>query len=221
MQKKVLKEVVGFLHETYPDASIGVSGSVAIGTYREDSDVDILFLRKDVERDTLITFFYEGIKVSLFSFSKEMLHHNDRKYLLNFHNMPITFIANTLILYDKENLIAELKNYVDSVVTRRVLLKEVLINELKTQATYLLQRDSTSVIDDKRKCYSVVTKILSIFFLRRYADKVIEKKEGHTPFVTIMNDDNLLYEELKACLPFHADSCNRLEKLFINYILTF
>ena len=44
MQRKVLSEVVDYLHKAYPDASIGVGGSVAIGTYRADSDVDILSL---------------------------------------------------------------------------------------------------------------------------------------------------------------------------------
>ena len=48
MQRKVLSEVVDYLHKAYPDASIGVGGSVAIGTYRADSDVDILFQQEDM-----------------------------------------------------------------------------------------------------------------------------------------------------------------------------
>ena len=50
MQKIVLKEVVDYLHKVYPNASIGVGGSVALGTYGVDSDVDIIFQREDCRK---------------------------------------------------------------------------------------------------------------------------------------------------------------------------
>ena len=54
MQKVVLSEVVDYLHKAYPDASIGVGGSVAAGTYRADSDVDVLFQREDCRKSFFI-----------------------------------------------------------------------------------------------------------------------------------------------------------------------
>lgn len=221
IQERVLKEVVAFLHSTYPDAAIGVSGSMANATFGADSDVDIVFQQKDVERNTLIAFSHRNVKVSVFTFSKEALLHNDRKFLLNFHNMPMTFIANIVVLYDEQNLISELKEYVESVVARRVLLKECLIRELKEEIALLLQQKPSSIIEEKRRCYGVVGKMLSVFFLRKHADRVIGKKEGHAPFATIMNEDGIFYVKLKECLPFHSDSYRNLDRFFRDYILTY
>lgn len=221
IQDEVLKEVVAFLHKAYPDAAVGVSGSMANATCRADSDVDILFQQKDVERNTLVAFSHRNVKVSLFSFNKEALIHHDRKFLLNFHNMPVTFIADTAILYDEKDLIGELKEYVGSVAARRVLLKEFLIGELKEEIALLLQQELSSIIDEKRRCYGVVGKMLSVFFLRKHADKIIGKKEGLAPFTTIMNEDKMFYVKLKECLPFHSDSYRRLDRLFSDYILTY
>ena len=44
--EQILNTIVMALHIAYPDASIGVGGSVAEGTYRKDSDIDILFLKE-------------------------------------------------------------------------------------------------------------------------------------------------------------------------------
>lgn len=217
----ILKEVVSFLHSTFPDASIGVSGSVAAGTYRADSDVDLLFQQKGAKQNFQISFLYRGIKVSVFSFSKEMLYNNERKYLFMHHNMPITYISDTNVLYDSERGIEELKDFVQDIVTRRVLLKQILISNLKDEIAYLFQQSTNALIEEKKRCYNIVNKIIAIFFLKRYADKVIRKKEGHNPFVTIMNDDRVLYVKLQECLPYHSDSIKYLELLFKNYILTF
>ncbi len=221
MHELVLKEIVSFLHETFPDASVGVSGSIATGMYRKDSDIDILFQQKNVKESTLIHFVHKGIKVSLFSFSKEMLYDNEKKYLFTYHNMPITYISDTKILYDGGGYIEDLKDFVENIVIRRRLLRQILISDLKYEIAYLLQLKVASVIEDKKRCYSIVNKIISIFFLSLYADKVIGKREGNNPFATIMADDKELYVRLKVCLPYRFDSFGYLKWIYENYILTF
>lgn len=217
----VLKEIVSFLHSTFPDASIGVSGSMAAGTYREDSDIDLLFQQKGAKQNFQVSFLHRGIKVSVFSFSKETLYANERKYLFMHHNMPITYISDTNILYDKEGYIEELKDFVQDIVTRRVLLKQMLITNLKNEIASLFRHRTNVLIEEKKRCYNIVNKMIAIFFLKRYANKVIRKKEGHNPFATIMTDDREFYMMLKECLPYHFDSIKCLELLFKNYILTF
>jgi len=43
MHKLVAEEVMNYLHSRFPDASIGIGGSVANNTYTKDSDIDLLF----------------------------------------------------------------------------------------------------------------------------------------------------------------------------------
>ncbi len=78
--EQISHKIVTALHVAYPDASIGVGGSVAEGTYREDSDIDILFLREGQTESYSVSFVYEGIDISIFSFSMSFFNSNDRKY---------------------------------------------------------------------------------------------------------------------------------------------
>lgn len=220
MQELVLKEVVDMLHNTYSDASIGVSGSMAMRTHKRNSDVDILFQQDNIRQSFLLSFSHRGVKVSLFHFNKEMLYCNERKYLFTYHNMPITYISDTSIIYDSKGLIADLKGFVDSIVNRRILLKHIFIDELKNEITYLLQSDLDGIMNEKRRLYGVVNRIISIFYLSLYADKIVEKIEGHNPFHTIKKDDSTLYKKLRECLPYTANSYGQIKWLFENHILT-
>lgn len=219
-QIQALEYIVNQLHSKYPNASIGVSGSVATNAYNIDSDVDLLFQQKDIKQSSLLSFSHEGIKISLFSFNKELLYQNERKYLFTYHNMPMTYISSTKVLYDDNGIISDLKRFVEDIVNRRVLLKSFFISELKMEIDYCLQMDLHNTASEKRAFYSIVNKIISIFYLKFYANKIISKKEGNNPFNTILNEDNILYEKIKKCLPYGPDSYKQIKWVFENYILT-
>lgn len=218
MQKVVLSEVVDYLHKAYPDASIGVGGSVAAGTYRADSDVDVLFQREDCRKSFLVSFFCKGVKVSIFSFSKDMLLRKERKYLLNYNNMPISFISDVHSIHDEKDLITDLKYFVKDIVERRRILKYVLIDELKTSIANLLQVKPSSLIDAKRKTYAVIDKMICIFYLKFHADRIVQKQEGRNPYWIIERDDDTLYKSLKECMPYNIETYERVNEIFKKYL---
>lgn len=221
MQKFILNKVVNFLHSTYPAASIGVGGSVAVGTYRVDSDIDIMFQRGNCQKSFLLSFYCDGIKVSIFSFSKELFLLNERKYLLAFHSMPITFISGVTILYDDFGFISELKEIVGGLVERRKILRFVLIDELKANIETQLQLKPISYIDVKKQIYSVIDMIIFIFYLKFHAARIIQKQERRNPYIVIKEDDYILYEKLQECLPYKFKTYDQVVNLFENYIQKF
>lgn len=90
---------------------------------------------------------------------------------------------------------------------------------MKDEISNLLRSGSNSLIDEKRRFYSILNKIISIFFLKLYADKVISKEEGHNPFSTINKKDEMLFITLRDCLPYAGDSYKRIKWLFEHHIL--
>ena len=218
MQRKVLSEVVDYLHKAYPDASIGVGGSVAIGTYRADSDVDILFQQEDCHKNFLVSFSHRGIKVSIFGFSRDGLRWSEQRFLMNHHNMPVAFILNVVVIYDNKKLIADLKGFIREAIERRKALKYVLIDELKARIETQLQIEPISCFDAKRKSCNIINMIIFIFYLKFHADRIVQKLEGCNPYDVIKQDDYILYEKPKGCLPYSFKSYRQLKELFENYI---
>lgn len=221
MQKTVLSEVVDYLHKAYPDASIGIGGSVAAGTYRADSDVDILFQREKFHESFLISFFCKGIKVSIFCFSKNMLLRKETKYLMNYNNMPISLISGVCVIYDDKRLLADLKCFVKDIVQRRRVLRFVLMDELKINISRQLEIRPNSYMDAKMKTYTVIDELICLFYLKFHTGRIIQKHEGRNPYEIIKRDDSILYESLKECMPYNWEAYDRVKELFENHILKF
>lgn len=218
--EQILNKIVMALHIAYPDASIGVGGSVAEGTYRKDSDIDILFLKEGQTESFSVSFVYGGIDISIFSFSMSFFNSNDRKYLYTYHNMPITFISGVSALYDKKRLIEEMRKRVDNLLERRSFLREILIEDLKTGIEKQFSFQSRFILERKRIYYDIIHRMVCIFFLKKCPDKVINKQYGRNPFAIIASEDYYLYMNLKICGCYTSFSFSRLKSLFENHILT-
>lgn len=218
-QKIVLNEVVDYLHNIYPNIAFGVGGSIATDSFNKDSDVDILLLIETFENNFLVSFSYKGINVSLMIFNKELLVKNEYRYLSNYQNMPITYLAGVKMIYDDRKLIIDYRNFIKKLFEKRVLLNKLLIEEEKKKIWTLFHIDVLSIFDEKMRLYKIVNEIVSLFYLVRYADKIISKKEAHNPFSIIMKDDYELYVKLKKCLPYSQGAYERLKDLYLNYIL--
>lgn len=221
MQKIVLNKVANYLHKAYPEASIGVGGSVAVGTYRKDSDIDILFLLEGFRKSLLMSFLCKEIKVSIFCFNKETLLQHRQVFLLSFHNMPITFIANAVSLHDNKGLITDFKKNIKDIIERRIVLRYILIDELKTRIKAQLQIEPASCIEMKQRMYAVINMIISIFYLKFHADRIVQKQEGYNPYNTIKEDDYVLYEKLRRCLPYNLKSNSQIKDILENHINMF
>ncbi|WP_455667282.1 nucleotidyltransferase domain-containing protein [Phocaeicola sp.] len=218
-QKIVLNEIVDYLHSIYPNVAFGIGGSIATNRFNKNSDVDILLLMEKFVNNFLVSFSYKGINISLMIFNKELLYKNEHKYLSNYQNMPITYLAGVNMIYDDKKMIVDYRNFIKRLFERRVFLNKLLVAESKKKIEILFHVEVFSIIDEKIRLYKIVNEIVSLFYLVRYADKIISKKEAHNPFNIIMKDDYELYVELKKCLPYFPGSYERLKKIYLNYIL--
>lgn len=212
--EEILKDIVEVLHQTYPQASIGVGGSLANGTYRVDSDVDLLFLRQGQMESYSITFCYKGVQVSIFSFSHAFWQKNDRKYLYGYHNMPMSFVKGVVPIYDENRLIQDLKDRVEELVNRRVLLKHILINELTQEGRALLSREAESVYMKKLIHYRTIEMLINQYFLEFYSHKVTGKQIEQNVYEMIARNDRSMYTALYECMPYCLKANQKLKFLF-------
>lgn len=219
MHPKISKEVIDIIHSKLPVASIALTGSVANGTYKDDSDIDILYANNNLNESYSINFCYKNFNISLFVYNKNIFYKNRINFLCNYHNMPILYILNSLEEYDSTRMIYDLKTKIKEVFEKRKILKSSIIDELKKDIIILLEIKPNDTIELKKTTYIICEKTISIFFLKKQNEGTKTKKEGYNPFSIIEKKDIKLYNILKECLPYNEHSYSIIKEAFYNYIL--
>ncbi|MCS2221622.1 nucleotidyltransferase domain-containing protein [Bacteroides fragilis] len=203
----LLHEIVEYLHFQFPRASIGISGSIANNTFKESSDIDLLFVNETILNAYSISFYYKGISVSIFVFSLNFLSQNYNRILYGFHNMPSIFILQSNIIYDSTKIISVMKRYVFDILQQRKILRHLLIEELKKGISNRLETTNSNALYKKKKSlYWVCKKMIDIFFLQNYPDKVTTKKEGREPFILLKEYSPNLFLLMSDILPYKENS---------------
>ncbi|MCD8079852.1 MAG: nucleotidyltransferase domain-containing protein [Bacteroides sp.] len=220
MHKVVAQEIMDYLHTRFPEASIGVGGSVANGNYTEKSDIDLLFLNKDYKHSHSVSFTYKGIRIGIFTYTPQMFLTNNLDLLYNHHSMRMTYIHITRPAYDPLGLIADLKESVEEVLMRRKLLRTILIDDLKEDIRREFSKRPATIHEEKEILYVVLERILSIVFLKYYSDKILSKKEAQNLYGLIETVDPYLHKNLKDMYPVRQETRRLVQELFNNYLIT-
>lgn len=209
---EVAHKVVDFLHESYPDSSIALGGSVAEGLFSKDSDIDILFMKASITGTYLITFEYEGLEVTLFIISKQHIYQNYQKYLYGYHNMPLTFISSSRLIYDSFDLIKGLRKYFNDIIQRRGMLRTMLVDNLKNEILEICNIDHNECMEKKKSVFMVCNRLVELFYLAYYPYRITTKSEGRNPFIFLKKSDYILYNFIRKILPYSWESYPILKK---------
>ena len=78
---EIAHEIIDYLHLVFPNDSIAIAGSVADGTFKKNSDIDLLLLSERLKCSYAVSFLYKGKSISIFVFSKAYIRRNMDKYL--------------------------------------------------------------------------------------------------------------------------------------------
>lgn len=209
---EVAHKVVDFLHESYPDSSIALGGSVAEGLFSKDSDIDILFMKASITGTYLMTFEYEGLEVTLFIISKQHIYQNYQKYLYGYHNMPLTFISSSRLIYDSFDLIKGLRKYFNDIIQRRGMLRTMLVDNLKNEILEICNIDHHECMEKKKSVFMVCNRLVQLFYLAYYPYRITTKSEGRNPFIFLKKSDYVLYNFIRKILPYSWESYPILKK---------
>ncbi|PXV62473.1 nucleotidyltransferase-like protein [Dysgonomonas alginatilytica] len=218
MHLKIATELMECLHNSFPDASIALSGSVAHGTFKKESDIDILFSSKTIHNSYNIGYIYKGIRISIFIFQRQFLQQNDSVFLHNYDVVPISIIYRSEIIYDPSNLILDLKERIINLLMRRGISRKSLIRDLKGEIYRLLEVNASDTIERKEILYRTIKLITTMFFLKECADKINTKEIDSNPFPFIRSKDPKLCDILESCVPFHDEANDVIKDAFYSYI---
>ncbi len=107
---KWVKHLSEKLHTTFPDSSIGISGSVAFNKHTKKSDVDFLILDKNFKKNKQCVFFKENnIETNLLCLNPSLLFPQYQHWEITFDGQHLNYILKTLPLFDKNQYIKNLK----------------------------------------------------------------------------------------------------------------
>lgn len=215
---EVAHKVVDFLHKSYPDSSIALGGSVAEGLFSKDSDIDILFMKASITGSYLITFEYGRLEVTIFVISKQHIYQNYQKYLYGYHNMPLTFISSCRAIFDPFDLIKDLRKYFNDIIERRIMLRTMLVDNLKNEILEICNIDHNECMEKKKSVFMVCNRLVQLFYLAYYPHRITTKSEGRKPFIFLEKSDCVLYNFIRKILPYSWESYSLLKK-DINEIL--
>jgi hypothetical protein len=218
MHKKIAGEVIEFLHAENSRLSIALSGSVANNTYHKDSDIDLLVQDKMFRNSYYIYCYYKDIKIGIFSYRPNIFLKRSLDFLYHYHSMRLSYILSSKIIYDPDNIIAELKNNAKEIFIRRKLMNDFLIRDLKNEIMQYLENLPVNIIEQKEILYKVLSNILSIFFLNKSPNMVLNKREACNPYDVIKETDSKLYHILISCYPVNKDSRKQISEAFKSYI---
>jgi predicted nucleotidyltransferase len=217
MHYEIAIEIIEYLHKKFPNASVAIAGSVANGTHKATSDIDLLFIDEQINNSYSISFKYKEVSISIFSFQKGIFYKHNYAFLYKYHNMPINYIYNANIIYDPQKVILDLKSRIEELFEKRKALKNLLISELKANIERLFKLDSKSSYEKKKKVYLIVNDIISIFFLRKQNRGINNKKDARDPFSVIKQHDTTLYSMLNECLPYKCRTYQIIKETYYNY----
>ena len=99
-----------------------------------------------------------------------------------------------------------MKRYVFDILQQRKILRHLLIEELKKGISNRLDTANNALYKKKKSLYWVCKKMIDIFFLQNFPDKVTTKKEGREPFILLKEYSPNLFLLLFYILPYKENS---------------
>ena len=215
MHKEVADKLIGLIHRKNSNASIGLGGSVSAGTYRVDSDIDILVCSKGVESAYLVSFFFQNLKISIFVYSVAAYCHCKWEYL--YRDMPTSYILGVRPYYDKERYIYTLYTLVQDNIVRGNKNIEVLIKWTIKQVSEKIGalKVETDEIQRKRIYYMIRAYIGRILYLRFWGFRVMTKEEQRNPLLWMVQIDKDLCEKYRTVMLYDENCFLKIEDFFV------
>ena len=127
--------------------------------------------------------------------------------------MPSTFILQSNIIYDSTKIISVMKRYVFDILQQRKILRqdtgELQLTNYGISGIPVFQVSRYAAIalyKKKKSLYWVCKKMIDIFFLQNFPDKVTTKKEGREPFILLKEYSPNLFLLMSDILPYKENS---------------
>lgn len=219
--QRILEIISNRIVKNYPNLSLAVSGSVALGTYRLDSDIDLLIVDSNISKSFQFVCFYQEIKVNFLCFKPNYISETSfmqlKKWLYSYNVTLFGYLFPARSLNDPSKIIDKLVNDAKSIIAIKQIQKSKLKTELLNEITFLfkdlINEENTFI---KHKYYlNILDRFIAFWFLKNNM-YLSRKEQYYFVFNIIKNKDPEYYHLLTSCFPIKINNLKVINDILNN-----
>jgi hypothetical protein len=134
------REIAARLAARFPRAGIGLTGSVALGTNRPDSDLDMVVVDASFGRDAQIATAWGGIPAAIVCLRPRLTPERERAWMVSSGGDArlVSMVRSAQVLRDPDGMLYTLRDTVQRLDAARTAAKDELLARLREHASALL-----------------------------------------------------------------------------------
>ncbi len=211
LHARLLERWTAALAERFPDAGIGVTGSVAAGRHGAGSDLDLLVADREVVCGHQMAVRDEGVRVNVVCVHPDAFAALMREDAPRFAGIRASYVAGARVLRDPEGALAALVDAARESLRRRAENPGPLLAALRERAAAAL-----AGVEEPRAGprSAAVVSLLADAALLGAGRTALDKRTGLRPFDALAEVDLPLHRAFEALLLRGAPPRETLERAF-------
>ncbi len=195
---KIVNDLTKKLKTNFPNAGIGISGSVAAKKHSRKSDIDLLLVDKTFKKNKQFTFFNYGVDINLLCLNPNLLENQISVWSFLFNSQHLGYITSANIIFDPESSLGELKEKTKEIIIQRKSSAQQVLMIVEEQKEIIIKEIENNGCNCS-KSVELINLLISQWFLLE-GILLNNKREHQNSFNLIKKYDYKMYESLKLAL---------------------
>lgn len=203
------------LADTFPEAGLGITGSVAAGTHRPDSDLDVVVVDGGFRREMQFATECEGVRAAILCLRPEFTPERERRWARASGGDArlVSMVRMTRVERDPRGWLAGMQEVIRRLEDVRVARREALLGELRGSAEALIHGLWSGSGRDEHLQMQLLTALVDAWHLREGL-VIRTRADGEEVFARIAARDPDLHALLRAAVPLTPSSMPHLLRAF-------
>lgn len=205
---RAARATVAALARRFPRAGLAVAGSVARGTHRPGSDLDLLVVDAGFRRDVQVAGRHEGVHVAVVCLRAGDAPGRARRWMLG-DAAVVAMVRTATVVRDPDGVIAALRQEVARIDQARLAEARALLDELHARAADLARRAGEPSAPGAALLTRLLGVLVDAWYLAR--GRTCDSKETYEQtFRAMAETDPGIYAVIRTALPVTASSAEPL-----------
>jgi hypothetical protein len=190
------------LAAAFPQAGLGLTGSVATGTHGAESDLDLVMVDAGFRRDMQFATVSEGIRTAVLCLRPELDEEQERRWMLAAGGdvRMVSMVRSAVVTRDPAGVLGELQRTIARLDRERRTRREELVADRRAHALAAVRALHGGGASDEHLQLELFTTIVDGWFLRRGL-AMDTRQESERMLETIAGHDAALSALLREAVP--------------------
>ncbi|HVG44303.1 MAG TPA: nucleotidyltransferase domain-containing protein [Longimicrobium sp.] len=190
------------LAAAFPQAGLGLTGSVATGTHGPESDLDLVMVDAGFRREMQFATVSEGIRTAVLCLRPELDEERERRWMLAAGGdvRMVSMVRSAVVARDPSGVLGELQRTIARLDRERRTRREELVADRRAHALAAVRALHGGGASDEHLQLELFTTIVDGWFLRRGL-AMDTRQESERMLETIAGRDAALSTLLREAVP--------------------